>query len=95
MAEYIKRDTAIRAVMAAKWVDGSDGAMALEIVASQPAADVALVKRAPSFRSSKCKFVPNVVKNIHGMISVLRIVIAVARKWRCNTCGLCVHGAEK
>lgn len=44
---------------------------------------------------TECKFVPNVVKNIHGMISVLRIVIAVARKWRCNTCGLCVHGAEK
>ena len=36
MAEYIKRDTAIRAVMAAKWVDGSDGAMAMEIVASPP-----------------------------------------------------------
>lgn len=40
MGEYIKRDTAIRAVMAAKWVDGSDGAMAMEIVASPPAADV-------------------------------------------------------
>ena len=40
MAEYIKRDTAIRAVMAAKWVDGSDGAMAMESVASPPAADV-------------------------------------------------------
>ena len=43
MAEYIKRDTAIRAVMAAKWVDGSDGAMAMESVASPPAADVAPV----------------------------------------------------
>lgn len=43
MAEYIKRETAIRAVMAAKWVDGSDGAMAMEIVASLPAADVAPV----------------------------------------------------
>ena len=40
MAEYIKRDTAIRAVMATKWVDGSDGAMAMEIVASPPAANV-------------------------------------------------------
>ena len=40
MAEYIKRETAVRAVMAAKWVDGSDGAMAMEIVASPPAADV-------------------------------------------------------
>ena len=43
MAEYIKRETAVRAVMAAKWVDGSDGAMAMEIVASPPAADVAPV----------------------------------------------------
>ena len=32
MAEYIKRETAVRAVMAAKWVDGSDGAMAMERV---------------------------------------------------------------
>ena len=43
MAEYIKRDTVIRAVMAAKWVDGSDGAMAMEIVASLLAANVAPV----------------------------------------------------
>lgn len=41
MAEYIKRETAVKAVMAAKWVDGSDGAMAMEIVASPAAADVA------------------------------------------------------
>lgn len=43
MAEYIKRETAVRAVMAAKWVDGSDGAMAMEIVASPSAANVAPV----------------------------------------------------
>lgn len=43
MAEYIKRETAVSAVMAAKWVDGSDGAMAMEIVASQATADVAPV----------------------------------------------------
>ena len=43
MAEFIKRETAVRAVMEAKWVDGSDGAMAMEIVASIPAADVAPV----------------------------------------------------
>lgn len=43
MDEYIKRKTAVGAVMAAKWVDGSDGAMAMEIVASPPAADVAPV----------------------------------------------------
>lgn len=45
MAEYIKREAAVRAVMAAKWVDGSDGAMAMEIVASPAAADVAPVVR--------------------------------------------------
>ena len=43
MDEYIKRETAVRAVMAAKWGYGSDGAMAMEIVASTPAADVAPV----------------------------------------------------
>ena len=43
MAEYIEREDAVSAVMAAKWVDGSDGAMAMEIVASPPAADVAPV----------------------------------------------------
>ena len=43
MDEYIKRETAVRMVMAAKWVDGSDGAMAMEVVASAPAADVAPV----------------------------------------------------
>ena len=51
MAEYIKRETAVRAVMAAKWVDGSDGAMAMEIVASPPAADVA-----PVVRCENCAF---------------------------------------
>ena len=46
MDEYIKRETAVRMVMAAKWGDGSDGAMAMEIVASAPAADVAPVVHA-------------------------------------------------
>lgn len=41
MSEYINREDAVKAVMAAKWVDGSDGAIAMEIAASQPAADVA------------------------------------------------------
>ena len=44
MDEYIKRETAVRMVMAAKWGDGSDGAMAMEIVASAPAANVAPVR---------------------------------------------------
>lgn len=56
MAEYIKRETAVRAVMAAKWVDGSDGAMAMEIVASPPAADIVPVVhgRWDDFRAAYC-----------------------------------------
>lgn len=57
MGGYIKRDTAIRAVMAAKWVDGSDGAMAMEIVASPPAADVVPVVHGRWIQvdSTKCR----------------------------------------
>lgn len=40
MTEYISRDDAIKAVMAVKWRDGADGAMAMEVVAGLPAADV-------------------------------------------------------
>jgi hypothetical protein len=40
MAEYIKRDVVTKGIMAAKWVDGYDGAMAMEIAASAPTADV-------------------------------------------------------
>lgn len=43
MAEYIKRDGVTKGIMEAKWVDGYDGAMAMEIAASAPAADVAPV----------------------------------------------------
>ena len=46
MAEYFERETAVKAVMAAKWVDGSDGAMAMEIVATAPAVDVTPVVHA-------------------------------------------------
>ena len=52
MDEYIKRETAVRMVMAAKWGDGSDGAMAMEIVASAPAADVAPVTRCKDCKHS-------------------------------------------
>ncbi len=43
MHEYIERKAAIKDVMAAKWKDGADGAMAMQIVATVPAADVAPV----------------------------------------------------
>jgi hypothetical protein len=59
MAEYIERETAVRAVMAAKWADGSDGAMAMEIVASPAAADVA-----PVVRCKDCKHL--VAVNLNG-----------------------------
>ena len=44
MAEYIERNGAIKAVMSAKWALGSDGAVAMEIVAGAPAADVAPIR---------------------------------------------------
>lgn len=40
MDEYIERDEAIKAVISAKWEHGSDGAMAMEIVAGAPVVDV-------------------------------------------------------
>lgn len=43
MAECIERDVVMKRIMAAKWMDGYDGAMAMEIGASAPAADVAPV----------------------------------------------------
>ena len=43
MAECIERDVVMKRIMAAKWMDGYDGAMAMEIPASAPAADVAPV----------------------------------------------------
>ena len=42
------------AVMAAKWVDGSDGAMAMEIVASPAAADVAPIEALERLRDELC-----------------------------------------
>lgn len=44
MPEYIDRDIAVKAVMAAKWESGSDGAVAMEIVAASPAVDVEPVR---------------------------------------------------
>lgn len=54
MAEYIEREDAVNAVMAAKWVDGSDGAMAMEIVASPPAANVAPIESLERLRDELC-----------------------------------------
>ena len=44
MAEYIKRDVVMKEIMASKWMDGYDGATAMAIAASAPAADVAPVR---------------------------------------------------
>ena len=39
MSEYIERDVVTKGIMAAKWMDGYDGAMAMEIAASVPATE--------------------------------------------------------
>lgn len=41
--DYIKRSVVVQKVMETKWESGSDGAVAMEIVAATPAADVAPV----------------------------------------------------
>lgn len=51
MDECIKRDVVMKEIMAAKWMDGYDGAMAMAIAASAPAADIAPVVRCKVCRS--------------------------------------------
>ena len=51
MAECIKRDVVMKEIMAAKWMDGYDGAMAMAIAASAPAADVVPVVHGRIVRS--------------------------------------------
>ena len=41
--DYIERSVVVKKVMETKWESGSDGAVAMEIVAATPAADVAPV----------------------------------------------------
>lgn len=88
MAEYIERETAVRAVMAAKWVDGSDGAMAMEIVASPAAADVA-----PVVRCKDCKHKGWVQEPCHGKS------VDYCRVWDCTLRNLgstfCSYGERK
>lgn len=40
---YIEQSVVVKKIMEAKWESGSDGAVAMEIVAAAPVADVALV----------------------------------------------------
>lgn len=56
MSEYIDRDIAVKAIMAAKWEIGSDGAVAMEIVAGSPTADVEPVKHGRWVKSRKHKW---------------------------------------
>lgn len=83
MAEYIERETGVRAVMAAKWVDGSDGAMAMEIVASPPAADVAPVVHGKWERVAN----PNWPAHIHDKCSICG--------WWNTRNALCYDGSNK
>lgn len=63
MAECIKRDVVMKEIMAAKWMDGYDGAMAMAIAASAPAADVA-----PVVRCKVCKHLVNATVNGNGFL---------------------------
>lgn len=54
MPKYIKQEDAVKAVMAAKWVNGSDGAMAMEIVASSSIIDVTRCKNCAHYDLGVC-----------------------------------------
>lgn len=92
MPEYIKRETAVRAVMAAKWVDGSDGAMAMEIVATAPAADVA-----PVVHGRWEWLVPNrlVTDCMCGTCSACKVRSKyIVNTMLCPNCGALMDGAK-
>lgn len=88
MTEYIKRETAIKRVMETKWESGSDGAAAMEIVATTPAADVA-----PVVRCKDCKHKGWVQEPCHGKS------VDYCKIWDCTLRNLeatfCSYGEQK
>ena len=88
MAEYIKRDVVMKEIMAAKWMDGYDGAMAMAIAASAPAADVA-----PVVRCKDCKHKGWVQEPCHGKS------VDYCKIWDCTLRNLeatfCSYGEQK
>ena len=88
MAEFIKRETAIKRVMETKWESGSDGAAAMEIVAATPAADVA-----PVVRCKDCKHKGWVQEPCHGKS------VDYCKIWDCTLRNLeatfCSYGEQK
>lgn len=88
MAECIKRDVVMKEIMAAKWMDGYDGAMAMAIAASAPAADVA-----PVVRCKDCKHKGWVQEPCHGKS------VDYCKIWDCTLRNLeatfCSYGEQK
>ena len=88
MAECIKRDVVMKEIMAAKWMDGYDGAMAMAIAASAPAADVA-----PVVRCKDCKHRGCVQEPCHGNS------VDYCKNWDCTLLNLeatfCSYGEQK
>lgn len=88
MPECIKRDVVMKKIMAAKWMDGYDGAMAMAIAASAPAADVA-----PVVRCKDCKHKGWVQEPCHGKS------VDYCKIWDCTLRNLettfCSYGERK
>ncbi len=88
MPECIKRDVVMKKIMAAKWMDGYDGAMAMAIAASAPAADVA-----PVVRCKDCKHKGWVQEPCHGKS------VDYCKIWDCTLRNLeatfCSYGEQK
>ena len=97
MPEYIDRDTAVKEVMAAKWESGSDGAMAMEIVAAPPAADVEPVRHGrwdlspASIRRVKKTNIPEAVCSLCGK-RFCDITNSVTLYHYCPNCGAKMDG---
>lgn len=76
--DYIKRSVVVQKVMETKWESGSDGAVAMEIVAATPAADVAPVTHGEwiedDYGYNRCS-------------AFCRIIVPAAeQKWTRNNC---------
>ena len=92
MPEYIEREAAIKAVMAAKWESGSDGAMAMQIVASAPAADVGPVVHGRWIETSEGTFCSECNKN---PIPVEHYNVCNFTGAYCPNCGAMMDGERR
>lgn len=94
MAEYIERDEAIKAVMSAKWERGSDGAMAMEIVAGAPSADVR-PERHGRWSDNMVSYMDDFNGDMHIGFQCSECKAILNKTKYCGNCGVKMDGKEK